>query len=117
MAIGAAKYSWGLSSASPGRVSLKPTTPVALADFILGAFVLILWDHFQGRMRGWPSFMAMVVGVLACAPAATVISAGRMGGGCDDKVNGDAGSGRVVGNKGDDRLLGDGATTTWTAET
>jgi thiol:disulfide interchange protein len=57
------------------------TTPMEVAllaafTFTLGAFALILWDLLRGRRRGRLRVMAMVVGVTACALAATVLSAG-----------------------------------------
>src|SRR5688572_20461784 len=48
--------------------------PIEVA--LLGAFTLILWDLLRGRRRGWLRVMAVAVGALACALAATVISAG-----------------------------------------
>jgi hypothetical protein len=48
--------------------------PIEVA--LLGAFTLILWDLLRGRRRGWLRVMAVAVGSLACALAATVISAG-----------------------------------------
>jgi hypothetical protein len=60
------------------QIGTAPLEVALLAAFtlILGAFALILWDHLRGRRRGWGRVMAVVVGSLACALAATVISAG-----------------------------------------
>jgi thiol:disulfide interchange protein len=60
------------------EIGTAPMEVALLAAFtlILGAFTLILWDLLRERMRGWLRVMAVVVGALACALAATVISAG-----------------------------------------
>ena len=60
-----------IGTAAPMEVAL-----LGAFTLILGAFTLILWDLLRGRMRGWLRVMAVVVGALVCAPAATVISAG-----------------------------------------
>src|SRR5215216_4319050 len=60
-----------ISTAAPMEVAL-----LGAFTFILGAFTLIVWDLLRGRMGGWLRVMAVVVGALACALAATVISAG-----------------------------------------
>ena len=61
-----------------GEIITAAVDVALLAAFalILGAFAVLLWDLFQGRIRGWLRVMAVAVLAPACALAATVISAG-----------------------------------------